>query len=374
MNNQERFEAILIECLAAMETGERIEQLVARYPAYAARLDAALRVAARLTASGSETLRAMPSAQESARAAFLDRAASTLLVSPRSLRVWRLVRPLVSFLAAVALLVAIGGGVLGVSAASLPGDPLYGIKRSFEGIQLSLARDPVQRVTLEENYGQRRMEEVKAMQASKRAASVEFVAPIEVMNVGEWTVGGFSVQVISSTLIGSELQPGDWVEITGRTLPDGQIIADRVEEEGGEFVGVVEAMNAQTWVIGGQRLLVTSATRITGPARPGAQAEVHVRMFPDGTRLALKIEFQDHDALPLLQPTPTPRPTQIPIATPQATDTLERERNSVTPEAGGPRDDDATPEPEPSEHHDKEMPEPTESHDEHTPEPRHGGD
>jgi len=389
MSEQERFEAILIECLAAMEAGEQIEQLVARHPADAAQLDAALRVAARLTASGDETLRAVPAAQERSRAAFLARAASMHPKSPPSSRVLRLVRPLVSFLAAVVLLVVIGIGVFGVSAASLPGDPLYSVKRSFENAQLSLARDPVQRVNLEESYDQRRMEEVKAVQASKRAASVEFVALVEAMNAEGWIIGGFPVQVSPATLIEGALHAGDLVEVTGHILPDGRIVADRIEEEENEFVGAVEAMNAPVWIIGGQRVLVTSETRVTGAARLGAQAEVHVRMFPDGTRLALKIEFDDHDTLPLPQPTATPMPqptstpypTQIPIAPPQPVDTHERERGDIMPEADGSRDDHATPEPKPSERHDKDTPEPTENHDDeperdnaHTPEPKHDDD
>jgi len=389
MNEQERFEAILIECLAAMDAGEQIEQLVARHPADAAQLDAALRVAARRTASGDETLRAVPAAQEYARTAFLARATSMHIESPPSSRVLRLVRPLVSFVAAVVLLVVIGIGVFGVSAASLPGDPLYSVKRSFENIQLSLARDPVQRMDLEESYGQRRMEEVKAVQASKRAASVEFVALVEAMNAEGWIIGGLPVQVSPATLIEGTLHVGDLVEVTGYTLLDGRIVADRIEEEETEFVGAVEAMNAPVWVIGGQRVLVTSETQVTGSARLGAQVEAHVRMFPDGTRLALKIEFDDHDTLPLPrptatpmpQPTSTPYPTQIPIAPPQPVDTHERERDGITPEADGSRDDPATPEPKPPEQHDKDTPKPTESHNDepgrdnaHTPEPKHDDD
>jgi hypothetical protein len=112
-------------------------------------------------------------------------------------------------------------------------------------------------------------------------------------------------------------------------------------------------------------------------------------MFPYGTRLALKIEFDDHDTLslpqptatPIPQPTSTPYPTQIPIAPPQPVDTHEREHNDITPEADGSRDDHATPEPKPFERHDKDTPKPTESHDDeperdnaHTPEPKRDDD
>ena len=61
-------------------------------------------------------------------------------------------------------------------------------------------------------------------------------------------------------------------------------------------------------------------------------------------------------------------------------DPHKRERDDITPEADGSRDDHATPEPKSSEWHDKDMPKPTESHDDgfehgnaHTPEPKHDG-
>ena len=391
MNNEEHFEATLIECLAAMEAGEGIEQLLARHPADAARLGAALRTAARLAIAGQETRRAMPTAQEDARATFLAQAA---LMSPHTLSTSRapwLVRPLTSFLAGVVLLVVLGGSVFGASASSLPGDPLYRVKRSLETAQLSLVRDPVQRADLEASLSQRRVEEVKAIRAAKRAASVEFVAPVEMMNDKSWTIGGIPVQVGSSTVVEGKLHPEDYVQVTGHTLPDGQIMADRIQGQESEFAGIVEAMNAQTWSIDGQQLLVTSKTQVTGTARTGTLAKVRARTLPGGIRLALTIEFDDHGtsplsqptATPMPQPTTTPHPTQIPAAPPQPTDTLGRERNGVTPEAGDSDDDHATPEPRPSERHDEDTPEPTESHDDshtrepehdevHTPEPEHG--
>jgi hypothetical protein len=77
-----------------------------------------------------------------------------------------------SFIAALVVLIAITSGVFGASAASLPGDPLYGVKRSFENLQLSFARDPVQRVNMEETFLKRRVEEVRAVQSARRATSV----------------------------------------------------------------------------------------------------------------------------------------------------------------------------------------------------------
>jgi Domain of unknown function (DUF5666)/Domain of unknown function (DUF5667) len=375
MNDDEHLEAILAECLAAIEAGTTVEQLLDRYPAFAAQLDAPLRVAIRLHELGGEALRTRPVAQASARSRFLARAAAIRpaprRVSPAS---W-LLRPLVSFVTVIVLVAVVGGGVLGASAASLPGDPLYGVKRSFEALQLSLARDPAQQVSLEESYARRRVEEVKAVQSSKRAASVQFTALVEAVNGDVWTVGGFTVQVLPDTVVHGAPRVGELVEVAGRTQSDGQIVADRIEVESAEFVGVVEAMGAPTWSIGGRHVLVTAQTQVVGAARLGAPAEVHVQTLPNGIVLALKIDFEHQDA-PTVTPQPArtlmPRPTSTlrPTLPPQElpTETRERERTDATPEPKATNDhgDDGTPEPRATEDHDGDStPEPksTEDHD-----------
>jgi len=154
------------------------------------------------------------------------------------------------------------------------------------------------------------------MQAFKRSASIEFVGSVEAMSASEWAVDGFVVQVVPSTIIEGAPQTGDRVKVTGRTLPDGQIVANRIESEYVDLAGVVEAMSAQMWVIGGQRVLVTKDTRVTGTPRLGARVEAHALKFFDGTLLAIQIEFDDRNLPPPGQPpivstskpgSPTPR-------------------------------------------------------------------
>jgi len=366
--------AILIECLEALEAGVSAEELLARFPAEAAQLALELRMAARLTAWGDETQRATPSAPGQARAAFLATAASMAPAAKPQLRLsWFLRSRLVlSLIALVVMLAAIGGGVLGASAASLPGDPLYAVKRSFENMQLSLVRDPVRRVNLEETFLNRRVQEIQALQSARRVTTVEFIGLVNAMEGEMWKINGFTVQVISATLVEGSPQVGDLVEVSGHTRTDGQIVADRIDSEGIDFAGVVEEMSVQAWVIGGKRVIVTPDTRITGTARVGARVEVHARVFPDGTRLALKIEFEDDSDLLLPgQPkaTPNPGPTARPVATPTATlpsrqgDPAQKPEATRTPEPDETREptraSDPTHPPEPT-----RAPEPT-----HAPEP-----
>jgi hypothetical protein len=387
MRNDEHFKAILIECLEALQAGTTIEQLLARYPSDAARLEPALRVAANLSTLGG--VGPSPAAQSRARTAFLAKAAAMRPASPLAARVGWLLRPLVAFVTVVVLLAIVGGGVLGTSAGSLPGDPLYGIKRSLESFELSLARDPVRRANLEESYAQRRVQEAKAVQSSKRAATVQFSALIQAMKGNVWTLGGLAVQVGPGTSVQGVPAVGEFVEVTGRVQSDGQIVADRIEVESKEFVGVVEAMGASAWRIDGQRVLVVAQTQIVGTARLGETVEVHVRALDDGTLVALKIDFEHQDeprSKPTSQPTLTPRPmpsfTLMPtpsatprpkVETPRPTVTRD-ERSTHTPEPTDSHGGTRVPEPTNS-HGGTRVPEPTDSHG--TPEPKptenHGG-
>jgi len=389
MMNHEHLEAILIECLEALEAGATVEELLARYPAEAAQLGPALRVAARLSGWGDKTRSAAPVAFAQERSAFLARAA---LMSGEGRLVVRLgwflrSRLVMSLLVALAVLIAIGGGVFGVSAASVPGDPLYGVKRSFEDIQLSFARDPVQRVNMEETFLKRRVEEVRAVQSARRAASIEFAGPVEAREGQNWEIGGFVVQVTSDTLIKDSPRVGSLVEVTGHTLSDGQIIADRIETEGVNFAGVVQGMNAPVWIIGDKRVTVSKETRITGTARLGARVEVHAQAFPDDTLLALKIEFDDSDLSLPGKPTATPQPNSTPTLphkreptrAPEATETAEPDEMPQPTRTPSPHKTDEpgeTPEPthppEPTHLPGADRtPEPTHAKPTHPPEPRH---
>ena len=396
--NDEHLEAILVECLEALQAGTTIEQLLARYPFEAAQLEPMLQAAANLS-----MLRGAgpsPEVQSRARTAFLAKAAAMRPASPLTARASWLLRPLVAFATVIVLLAVVGGGVLGTSASSLPGDPLYSLKRSMESFELSLVRDPVRRVNLEESYAHRRVQEAMAVQSSKRATAVQFSAPVQTMEGDEWTLGGLTVQVEPGTFMQGVPAVGEFVELTGRVQSNGQIIADRIEVESREFVGVVEAMGASAWRIDEKRVLVTAQTQIVGTARLGKTVKAHVRTFDDGTWVALKIDFDHQDgptSEPAPRPTPTPRPVPSPTSvpapsatprpkadTPQPTERGD-EHATRTPEPPDSHDgtrvpeptdsDDDTHVPEPTEHHDgPSTPEPTDSHGHRTPEPTENHD
>jgi len=180
-------EAKLIECLGALESGASLEQALSRFPEDAERLRPMLAVAAALPA-----LRLEPSQEVKAksRQAFLARAASVsgMAGSRRTL----LARPLAAFASLAIALVIVGGVAVTASASALPGDPLYGVKRTVENALLSISSDPA---TLAAQFERERVDEVVALLAAGREAEVEFSGVIESIQPNVWVVSGVPVAI-----------------------------------------------------------------------------------------------------------------------------------------------------------------------------------
>ena len=125
-----------------------------------------------------------------------------------------------------AMLVVILAGVLvtgGVtaSAKSLPGDLLYPIKTSSERVRLFIARDPMVRSGLEQEFAARRRHEAQAVaEQGRRIDSLSLDGTLETINDNHWTVSGLdltldpAVQIIGDPVVGARVRcvlraPGD---------------------------------------------------------------------------------------------------------------------------------------------------------------------
>lgn len=134
---------ILADCLRAIESGRaNMADCLAQYPGFAADLEPMLRAAAEVRAlgggarpalsadriaAGQRKLLAAWSSQRPKRRAFADR--------PRRMRAlprWA------AGMAALVLALALGAGTVAAAGDSLPGEPLYGLKRAAEKVQLAL--------------------------------------------------------------------------------------------------------------------------------------------------------------------------------------------------------------------------------------------
>ncbi len=163
---KQNFQAILDECWRDIEEGRAtIESCVARYPQQAEKLEAFLRLA--------ERLRAIPQPELSAS----DMAAieARMLRLAEELRQNRQARPqpeaklpffsLLTRAAALALamvlaVAVLGAGLVFASAHSLPGSPLYGVKRTVEQAQLALTLNQAERSVFHLTLANRRLGEV----------------------------------------------------------------------------------------------------------------------------------------------------------------------------------------------------------------------
>src|SRR5216683_1236953 len=110
------------------------------------------------------------------RARLMQQAPAVL--APRRENAWTFLRP--AFAVGLAGLVLLAGA--GTAAAgSVPGDPAFGLKKAFEGLQVMLTFDDVQRVQLLAQIADRRLEDLQkvADQADKApTASEEFAEAV----------------------------------------------------------------------------------------------------------------------------------------------------------------------------------------------------
>ena len=206
------FEIRLIEALDALEAGEPLEHVLARYPDDAAALRPILETAMVLPTLRQEP---PPMAEVRSRRAFLQAARVFQQAARRP--IWQgLLRTLGTAAVSAAMVVAVGAGMLALSASALPGDALYPIKRNFETVRLLLAPEGERQVFVRE-LRQTRLQEIQALLAAGREVRVVFEGKIEAMLPDHWVVDGIVVHVDEATLIEGTPLPGLEVEVDGLT-------------------------------------------------------------------------------------------------------------------------------------------------------------
>lgn len=212
------FDALVEETLTALDQGESVDSLLARYPEEAHALAPLLSTAARCR----QTLAfAEPPSQQALAAGrhrFLEEAArrrAALAPRPRfslPARLWPSLWPrLAPALAAVALVILVGGWATMASAHSLPGDPLYPVKLTSEQARLALTFDPAVRTELAARYAEERRQEARVVAALGRRVSVRFQGVLEHFDAESWTVGGLTVALDEQTR-------GEGVPVLGATV------------------------------------------------------------------------------------------------------------------------------------------------------------
>ena len=115
------------------------------------------------------------------------------------------------------------------SAASLPGDPFYPVKRAAESVQLALAFAPEQRAALEKAMEERRLAEVRALLDLRRRAQASFRGTVTALSPNTIEIAGLVVHIGPNTRIeGHRLAIGDVVAVLARSQPEDGLIAESI--------------------------------------------------------------------------------------------------------------------------------------------------
>lgn len=216
-------------CLQALEQGATLDDCLARYPALATELRPLLQSAQAARTLGLSTV--PPNAVTRGRARVLAQAARLRSSGRTRLRpasTWRLVAlPL----AVLVFLILTGNTLIAVSADSLPGDTLYSVKRTVEGIRLQWTNDPLQRLEIEQEISARRVDEAGKLLEQGRVQQVEFEGLVSAQLPDGWLVAGIPVRVTAQTNLEGTIALGAYVEVRGQTQTDGSVQAERIKVE-----------------------------------------------------------------------------------------------------------------------------------------------
>ena len=287
--NDRLYDALEV-CRAAMATGVEMEAALGLYPDLAGELRPAL-----------EAWQAMVALQDAAPipTARLQRSRTRLLAKAAQLRA-RPARPAFLFpgvprtaLAALAVLVAVllgWGGLTTASAQSIPGDPLYRLKRANEDMQLRLTASD-RRAELKDEFAERRSSELMNLLELGRSAEVEFTGVVRAQISGGWDVDGIQVIISPETEVQGEIAPGVTVEVEGTTAAGGSILAREMRLAGLALEGTVESIGAGVWIISGQQVAVGPATTLSIGLRLGDRVLALIDVEEAGTRMARAILY-----------------------------------------------------------------------------------
>jgi len=223
-----------------------------------------------------------------------------------------------------ALLVVLLAGVLATggvtaSAKALPGDLLYPIKITSERVQLFIARDPVVRSVLEQEFSGRRRQEAKAVVAQgRRVNSLPLDGTLEAINANHWTVSGLDLTLDPAAQIIGKPALGARVHGVLRAPGDGRLIV---------IYAVVDVLTGDAAPAPAVTPPTATPTRpwATATATPTATAEETATSTVAAPNLPIQDRPEPEDWAP---PEPTATATAIP--TPRRTPTL-RPRPTATP-------------------------------------------
>ncbi len=239
----DHFEAILDECVSALQAGVPIEDVLAEVPEYAAELRPMLHLATVL-ADPDPVL--VPAEQKAAlRNKYLQEVATLPAVPKpsgnekvqaiyhvlkRRLTPQAVLSDLLTVLITALLTIVLSLLLLRYAAIdTIPGDPLYSLKRIEENTRLWLTPDDsTDQQRLEQTFNQRRLDEVERMTELSRIGLVNFVGVLESRGQNLWVVESYPVIITEDSTIQGNPQIGDRIEVVGFLRSNRNLLAETI--------------------------------------------------------------------------------------------------------------------------------------------------
>ena len=272
------------DCISQMAAGRSINDCLRRYPQYAAALKPMLEVGKLVERSQPGTFE-VATAQARIRARMVER----LQAPPRR-------RSYAGWVAVAASLLIAAAAVFGAAENSLPGDPLYGVKRFVENARSAL---------IGEQFAARRLDEIQVLLALKRSADVTFTGDIEAINRASWVIAGLTTQVNARTPGAEEAMVGDEVRVDAYTTVDGDLIARSVTVEREGEHSVIPTLT----LVPSSTVIATATSTMTPTAT----------LTPSASSTMTSTATHTPSASPTMTPTRTPTATLMPSPTVCAT-------------------------------------------------------
>ena len=336
----------LEDCLQAIDDGQKIESVLARYPGFEKELRPLLEVSLQARDSGNFVI--SEAVKHRGRVRLLQRANELRKVSGVSRRRMIPLFPrLAMALGLVGILVLTSTGFVSASSGTLPGDQLYPVKRTWEGVRLFFAFNSGEHDLLESQFEQERLDEIGGLLGKKIAAPIEFTGLVTRQANGRWQVSGIPVSVTGATNSpGSGIPDGAPVTVVGITRSDGVVEAQKVQllqaggplppfglsenrgstsngeiEDGNnlttpvavipglsipgsqkstqqtyQYSGVVQSQHNGVWVINGQSVSIDQAVA-AGGIKVGSAVRFEGYYGEDGKFIITKVEIKSNDNL-----------------------------------------------------------------------------